>query len=119
MPGGRWLRGGELNAAVTRAMIGIYARFVGRGPQSAFTFYHDNVLVTVMRGVLTPAGRALAMRGDVQLIGEARRGIRETMEPEFRRAVQELTGRRVRTSMGGDSVDADISSEVFILDGRL
>lgn len=118
-PGGRLPRGAELKAAVTRALFYIYARFIGRGPLSAFTFHHDNVVVTVMRGVLTPAGRAPALHGEAQLIGEARGGIRETLEPEFRRAVRELTGQRVLAFMGGESIDSDISTELLILGGQL
>jgi hypothetical protein len=40
--------GGELNAAVTSALVGIHYRHLGRGPKTASTFHYGNVLVTVM-----------------------------------------------------------------------
>jgi hypothetical protein len=41
--------GGELNAAVTRALVGIQNEYVGRGPRTASAFYHG-VPTTNLRG---------------------------------------------------------------------
>ena len=49
------LRGGELNAALTSALIGIQTAHLGRGPKAASTFHHGNVVVTLMHDVMTPA----------------------------------------------------------------
>ena len=56
----RQLTGGELNAAITSALVGIHTESLGRGPTSASTFHHGNVLVTLMHGVLTNAEKSLA-----------------------------------------------------------
>ena len=60
------LKGGELNAAVTSALVGIQTELLGRGPRSASTFHHGNVLVTLMHDVLSNAEKLLARtnRGD-------------------------------------------------------
>jgi uncharacterized protein YbcI len=60
MPEPRQLRGGELNAAITSALVGIHTEHVGRGPTNASTFHHGNVLVTLMHGVVTNAEKSLA-----------------------------------------------------------
>lgn len=104
---------------MTSALIGIYAQFTGRGPERAFTFHHGNVLVTVMRGVLTPAGRSLATQGATELLDEVRRGIRTTMEADFRLAVERLTGQPVLAFLGGNSIEPDVSAEIFLLGGSL
>jgi len=51
------LSGGELNAAVTSALLGIHTEYLSRGPRSASTFHYGNVLVTLMYEVLTAVER--------------------------------------------------------------
>ena len=58
-----YLQGGELNAALTSALIGIQPRYLGRGPESASTFYKDNVVVTILHNVMTHAEKTLTETG--------------------------------------------------------
>ena len=53
------LKGGELNAAITSALVGIQTEYLGRGPRRASTFHYGHVLVTLMHDVLTPAEKSL------------------------------------------------------------
>ena len=43
----------------------------------------------------------------------------ETMEADFREAVERLTGRKVLAIISGNHIDPDIAAEVFILDAPL
>jgi uncharacterized protein YbcI len=113
------LRGGELNAAVTSALVGIHNQFLGRGPTTASTFHHENVVVTLMHGVLTPAEQSLADTPQADAVANMRHAFQELMENDFRAAVERLTGKRVLTFISGNSVRADVSCETFILDGNL
>ena len=117
MPTSDQLHGGELNAAVTSALVGIHTEYLGRGPKSASTFHHGNVLVTLMHEVLTPAERSLAQHGHNDAIGGIRHLFQKTMEGEFRAAVERLTGRRVLGFISGTQLDPDVAAELFILDG--
>jgi len=56
------LHGGELNQAITSALVGIHNKYLGRGPRSALTFYHDNVIVTLMYGCSRTPSRLSARR---------------------------------------------------------
>ncbi len=114
--GGEELTGGELNAAVTSALVGIHSRHLGRGPKRATTFHHGNVLVTLMYEVLTPAERTLAGRDHGDMVNEIRHLFQSTMADDFKDAVQRLTGRGVVAFISGNTVDPDIAAEVFILD---
>jgi len=49
------LTGGELNAALTKTLVGIQTEHLDRGPARAVAFHRDNVVVAVMHGVLTKA----------------------------------------------------------------
>src|SRR4051794_22086109 len=73
MPDSQPLRGGELNAAVTREVIRIQSESHGRGPKKAFSFHNGNVLVTILEEVLSPAERRLAGDGRSDAVLKIRR----------------------------------------------
>lgn len=111
------LAGGELNAAVTSALVGIQTKYLGRGPTTASTFHHGNVLVTLMHEVLTQAEKSLAKTNQADAINNIRHLFQETMEADFREAVERLTGRTVLAFISGNHIDPDVAAELFILDG--
>ena len=113
------LTGGELNAAVTSALVGIHTEHLGRGPRSASTFHYGHVLVTLMHDVLTRAEKCLTRIGQVDAVNHIRHLFQETMEADFREAVERLTGRKVLAIISGNHIDPDIAAEVFILDAPL
>ena len=110
------LTGGELNAAVTSALVGIHYQYLGRGPKTASTFLYGNVVVTLMNDVLTQAEKSLAKAQHTDAVGHMRHLFQETMEADFREAVERLTGRKVLAFISGNHVDPDIAAELFILD---
>ena len=113
------LTGGELNAAITSALVGIHTQYLGRGPKSASTFHHGHVLVTLMHDVLTPAEKSLTRTRHTDAVERIRHLFHETMEADFREAVERLTGRRVLACISGNHLEPDIAAEVFILDQSL
>lgn len=113
------MQGGELNAAVTSALVGIQTEHLGRGPRSASTFHYDNVLVTLMREVLTPVEKSLTRTDGGDAVTHIRHLFQQTMEDDFREAVERLTGRTVVAFISGNQVDPDIAAEVFILNAPL
>ncbi len=110
------LHGGELNAAVTSALVGIQNEHVGRGPQKASTFHHGNVVVTLMHDVMTPAERTLARTGNAPAVANMRHLLQETMQREFNAAIERLSGRKVVAFISGNHADPDMAAEVFVLD---
>ena len=111
--------GGELNAAVTSALVGIHNQYLGRGPKTASTFHYDNVLVTLMNDVLTRAEKSLAEAQHSQAVSQMRNLFQTTMEDEFREAVERLTGRKVVAFISGNHTNPDIAAELFIRDGPI
>ncbi|HEY7836285.1 MAG TPA: Na-translocating system protein MpsC family protein [Solirubrobacteraceae bacterium] len=113
------LRGGELNAAVTSALVGIHTQHLGRGPTTASTFHYRNIVVTMMHDVLTHAERALSRGEHTDAVRHIRQLFQGAMEPDFREAVERLTGRRVIAFVSGNQLDPDIAAELFVLDEPL
>ena len=119
MPDTQQLRGGELNAAVTSALVGIHTQHLGRGPTTASTFHYRNVLVTLMHDVLTHAERALSRNDHAEPVRHIRGLFQRAMEDDFREAVERLTGRRVIAFISGNQLDPDVAAELFVLDEPL
>lgn len=113
------LRGGELNAAITSALVGIHHRHLGRGPTTASTWHHDNVIVTLMYGVLTPAEQSLADGRHSEAVARMRAAFQEVMAKDFGEAVERLTGKKLLAFVSGNNVEAGVISEVFVMDANV
>ena len=119
MPDQDHLRGGELNAAVTSAIVGIHNAHLGRGPKTASTFHYGNVIVTLMHDVMTPAEKTLAATGNAPAVTNMRHLFQDTMQTEFSAAIERLSGRGVVAFISGNHLDPDMAAELFVLDGAL
>jgi uncharacterized protein YbcI len=119
MTAGTPLTGGELNAAITRALVGIQNEYVGRGPRKASTFYHENVIVTIMHDVLNRAEREISKSNRTDAVNSIRHLYQETMEADFIEAIERLTGRKVIAFISGNHADPDMASELFVLDAAI
>jgi uncharacterized protein YbcI len=113
------LSGGELNAAITREVIRVHNESHGRGPKKAFSFHNGNVLTTVMEEVLTAAERRLADSGEREAVLNMRSLYQRSMEPALKKAIEEVTGRKVLALMSDNHLEPDMAVEVFILDSAL
>jgi uncharacterized protein YbcI len=110
------LIGGELNSAIARNVVRARKKFTGRGPQTAQCFYRDNIIVVMLREVMTSLERSLASRGRVRTVFEGRAQLRGVMEPDLVAMIESMTGGKVVASMGGDHIDPDLAMALFVLD---
>jgi uncharacterized protein YbcI len=108
--------GGELNASIARAVVGIYRGICGRGPTKARATYRGNVVVVVLEQVLTQAERSLAASGRGVEALALRRGLHAVMRDELALAVSERTRCTVRAVLGDAEFATDLAVEVFVLD---
>jgi uncharacterized protein YbcI len=113
------LTGGELNAAISQAVVKVHSQYVGRGPTKARTFHRGNVVVTVMEDAMTKAERSLASDGKLEAVLMMRRGFQGTMRDDLVFEVERLTGRKVMAFMSDNHADPDLAAEIFILDAPI
>ena len=107
---------GAIRSAISQAIVQLHADHYGKGATQAKTYTWDNVIVTVLADVLTTAERTLVevARGDA--VRDVRTVFQHTMADTFRAAVEEVTGRRVRSFMSQVDPASGYGVEVFILD---
>src|SRR5918912_4472686 len=90
---------GAVRSAISQAIVRIHAEHYGKGATQAKTYVWDNLVVTVLRDVLTVAERTLVDVGRVDTVRDVRTTFQFSLERNFRDAVERLTGRRVKSFM--------------------
>ena len=109
------LRGGQLAAALSNAVVRCMAEVSGRGPSRARTTIGQDAVFVVVEETLTRAERELVRIGDEQIVLRMREGLQRAMHAKLAAEVERLTGRRVIGFMSGNQQNPDLMCEVFIL----
>lgn len=107
---------GELNAAVARAVVGIYRDIAGRGPTRARAFFRDDVLVVVLRDVLTTGERSMVRAGRTDSVRATRGGLQDVMQDALITAVEHLTSCTVQMLLSSTQAETGLAAQVFLLD---
>ncbi|RCK78816.1 MAG: hypothetical protein OZSIB_0966 [Candidatus Ozemobacter sibiricus] len=111
---------GQLEAAISEAVVQFEQEFMGRGPLEARTFIVDDMVIIRLRGVLTPAEHQLAKTVPVdhgrELIKKMRETLIERGRPLLEAALERILGRKAI------SMHTDISTRtgerviIFVMD---
>ena len=102
---------------LSNAMVRLYKEQFGRGPTRARSHWAGpDVIVSSLEDSLTPAERRLAEMGEHQRLRDVRMFFQHSSEQEFRRTVEEITGRKVRAFVSGMDTQQDVAAEVFYLE---
>lgn len=107
---------GALRSAISQAIVRIHADHYGKGATQAKTYVWDNLLVTVLRDVLTTAERTLVDVGRTDTVRDVRTTFQFTMEQTFRSAIERLTGRHVQSFLSQVDPANGLGVEVFVLE---
>ncbi len=101
---------------VSEAIARLYLDKFGKGPLHATTYVNGDILTTVLYDVFTAVERELVANGRSDSVLTNRMLWQEATEDTFKRAIEEVTGRRVLTVISGYEVHREVATEVFILD---
>ena len=110
---------GELNAAISNAVVGVLSKYVGRGPTKARTIHSGKFVLCVLESTMTKAERSLTAGGYEDYVLQARHALQNTMEEDLTEAVEALTHRKVAAFMSVNHIEPDLAAEVFVLDEPL
>jgi uncharacterized protein YbcI len=113
------LTGGQLNAALSRAVVQLHNQYLGRGPTKGHAFYRGSVVVVILEDTLTKPERSLIAGGKDDVVRDMRRDLLDTMRPDLVDAIEQLTERRVVSFLTDNDIATDIAAEIFVLDRAL
>lgn len=106
---------GELLAAISNMVVGVYADCLGRGPTRARSYIDQNVVLCILEDTLTKPERHLQQAGREERLLDLRITLQETMHEALTTGMELLLKREVRALISGSQLDPDIASEVFVL----
>jgi uncharacterized protein YbcI len=107
---------GELSAALSNAIVALFAEYTGRGATQSRTYVHENLIVTVLHDSMTKGERSLVRDGKEEAVLVIRRTYQESMRTELIEIVERLTGRTVSAFMSSNHVNPDVAIESFVLE---
>ncbi len=107
---------GAVRSAISQAIVRIHAEHYGKGATQAKTYVWDNLVVTVLRDLLTVAERTLVDVDHADTVRDVRTTFQFSLEKTFRAAVEQLTGRRVLSFMSQVDPGNGLGVEVFVLE---
>lgn len=109
------LRGDELLAAVTDAMVALHERYYNRAPVSAKTqMLGEDLLACVMGGVYTEVEKTMIELQRGTLVQETRSAFQQAMQQKFIDEVELLSGREVIAFISNSHVGPDMEIELFM-----
>ena len=106
---------GAARTAISNGMVGLLKEFYGVGPTQAKTYYHDDLVVCLLRGGFTRVEQTLLEGGRTAAVIEQRMAFQDVMRDRFTAVIEHATGRRVVGFMSGNQQDPDMICEVFVL----
>lgn len=99
---------GQIEAAISEAVIRFEKEYLGRGPLETKTYLIDDMVLVRLKGVLTTAEYQLARTGDPatgrELIKKMREALLERGRPLLETVVEDILGVKVK------SLHTDIST---------
>ncbi len=107
---------GEVSAALSNAIVALFAEYTGRGATQSRTYVHENLIVTVLHDSMTKGERSLVRDGKEEAVLAIRRTYQESMRVELIEIVERLTGRTVSAFMSSNHVNPDVAIESFVLE---
>ena len=106
---------GAVRTAISNGMVALLKEYYGVGPTQAKTYYHDDLVVCLLRGGFTRVEQTLLDGGRGHAVIEQRLAFQEVMRDRFEAVIEHATGRPVIGFMSGNQQDPDMICEVFVL----
>jgi uncharacterized protein YbcI len=106
---------GEILTEISEGIVALLKRYYGRGPTHSKTYYHDDLVVCVLRGGVFPLEQTLLDAGRVHVVLMQRVEFQAVMSGRFSAVIEQATGRPVIGFTSGSQHDPPMLSELFVL----
>jgi uncharacterized protein YbcI len=109
---------GEVLADVSNAIVRIHKHFYGKGPVKARAHLSQDLLTVILEGGFTRGEQTLHDHGHAQEVVRSRLAMQQSIESEFRTAIETILYRPVRSFMSANDPSNDLQAEIFVLHPR-
>ena len=109
---------GQVLADVSNAVVRIHKRFYGKGPVKARAHLSQDLLTVILEGGFTRGEQTLQDHGHAQEVVRSRLAMQQSIESEFRTAIETILYRSVRSFMSANDPSNDLQAEIFVLHPR-
>jgi uncharacterized protein YbcI len=109
---------GSLRAAISNAMVGLKAKWYGKGPERARTYLTDDHVFVVMEGGLTRVEETLLAAGEAGAVRQYRLLFQAAMRETAMTTMAELMGRVILDYHSQIVFDPPRALEWFVLGAR-
>lgn len=104
-------------AALSTEMVRIYKEQFGRGPTKVRSHYAGpDTVICLLEHTFTPSEKNLQAMGEHTRLRDTRMFFQYAISNEFINAVQQTTGRQVRSFISGLDTNTDVAAEIFVLE---
>ena len=101
---------------ISRSVVRLHKEHIGLGPTKARTYICDDLVVCVLQGSFSAGERTLLKHGETGAVMSHRQALEAALRRPLIDAVEQLVGRKVMSLTSGVQPDAEISTEVFLLE---
>lgn len=112
------LYGAALTTAISGGIADLYRDFYGHDRTTASTFINEDVVVCVLRDILTSSESRLVRFGEGQEVIDGRVTFQADTEDRFTAVIERYTGRRVVAFLSANQTTPGCACELFFLDGE-
>ena len=111
---------GEIETAISEAMVRFEIDYMGRGPKEARSHIIDDLVLVRLKGVLTPAEQQLAKCADgVELIKKMRSTLIESARGKLSAVISDTSGAKVLDILTDINTASGERVFIFVLDANL
>ncbi len=103
-------------ATISREIVQLLKRHIGRGPTKARTYLHDECVLVLLREGHATSEETMYRAGEARSVAQGRVDISETLRAPLMQIVEQHTGRKVEGFLSSSQQDPDLLDFVFVLD---
>jgi uncharacterized protein YbcI len=106
---------GDVLTAISDGLVGLLKEFYGHGPTRTKSYYHDDLVVCVLRGGFSRVEQTLLEGGRGQAVIQQRMEFQEVMRERCAGVIEDAARPGGDRFMSGNQQHPDLICEVFIL----
>jgi len=104
----------EMARQLSRGIVDLHKKYLGRGASRVRTHVHDDISITLLSGTLTHSEQTLKAEDREEMVRQQRRVFQDAFRKESIALAEQITGRDVVAFLSDHAVDPDYAIEVFV-----